>query len=359
LPQIISSYKKKVVQFMPTLKDIADKVGVSVSTVSRVLSNEANRSINTQTKQNIWETARAIGYRIKETAAELPVATKNIGCLVSTLQNKHYHPYFSVIIDGIEKELTNKGFNLVYTFTHGELENPSILQKAVHESQVEGIIVIEGIDNKIYKYIKKHISCIVGIDNADTTIPTISYDRIEAARISVNHLIEQGHRDIMFIGGTGLSGNIEKEKRFRGYKLALEQANIPLNALRTLNADWEPSICYEMMCKYLDKHKNELPTAIFAASDLMAMAAMRAIVEKGYRIPQDIAIIGFDDNEASRYTVPPLSTIQIPTFEMGVIAARTMIACLNEPYPLPIKITVPFQPQFRQSTDYKIQRSNS
>jgi DNA-binding LacI/PurR family transcriptional regulator len=184
---------------------------------------------------------------------------------------------------------------------------------------VEGIIVIEGIDNKIYKYIKKHVSCIVGIDIADATVPTISYDRIEAARISVNHLIEQGHRDIMFIGGTGLSGHIEKEKRFRGYKLALEQAGIPLNPLRTLNADWEPSICYEMMCEYLDKHKNELPTAIFTASDLMAMAAMRAIVEKGCRIPQDIAIIGFDDNEASRYTVP-------------------------------------FQPQFRQSTDYKIQR---
>jgi DNA-binding LacI/PurR family transcriptional regulator len=190
-------------------------------------------------------------------------------------------------------------------------------------------------------------------------VPTISYDRIEAARISVNHLIEQGHRDILFIGGTGLSGHIEKEKRFRGYKLALEQAGIPLNPLRTLNADWEPSICYEMMCEYLDKHKNELPTAIFTASDLMAMAAMRAIVEKGCRIPQDIAIIGFDDNEASRYTVPPLSTIQIPTFEIGVIAARTMIACLHEPYPLPIKITVPFQPQFRQSTDYKIQRDNS
>jgi DNA-binding LacI/PurR family transcriptional regulator len=340
---------------MPTLKDIADKVGVSISTVSRVLSNEANRSINTQTKQNIWETARAIGYRIKEAAPEKPAATKHIGCLVSTLQNKHYHPYFSVIIDGIEKELSSKGYKLVYTLTHSDLVNPANLQKAVHDSQVEGIIVIEGIESEIYSYIKKHVSCIVGIDISDATVPTIAYDRIEAARISVNHLIDQGHRDILFIGGTGLSGNIEKEKRFRGYKLALEQAGIPLNPLRTLNADWEPSICYEMMCEYLEKHSNKLPTAIFTASDLMAMAAMRAIAEKGYRIPQDIAIIGFDDNEASRYTVPPLSTIQIPTFEIGVIAARTMIACIQEPYPLPIRITVPFQPQFRQSTDYKLQ----
>ncbi|MDB5056354.1 MAG: LacI family transcriptional regulator [Bacilli bacterium] len=340
---------------MPTLKDIAQKVGVSISTVSRVLSNEANRSINTQTKQDIWDTAREIGYAVKEPSKEPHTETRNIGCLVSTLQNKHYHPYFSVIIDGIEKELQRKGYNLVYTHTHGDLENPQILQKAIHHSQVEGIIVIEGIDSKIYNYIKKNVSCIVGIDIADQTVPTISYDRVEAARTSVNHLIEQGHRDIMFIGGTGLSGDFEKEKRYRGYRLALEQAGIKPNPLRALNAQWDPDNCYEMMGKYLEQHKDNLPTAIFTASDLMAMAAMRAISENGYRIPQDFAIIGFDDNEASRFTVPPLSTVQIPTFEIGIIAAKTMISCLNDPYPLPIKITVPFQTQFRQSTDYRIE----
>jgi DNA-binding LacI/PurR family transcriptional regulator len=339
---------------MPTLKDIAQKVGVSVSTVSRVLSNDANRSINTQTKQNIWDTARAIGYAVKEPAKEHKIETRNIGCLVSTLQNKHYHPYFSVIIDGIETELQSKGYRLVYTHTHGDLENPQILQKAIQHSQVEGIIIIEGIDSKIYDYIKKNVSCIVGIDITDSTVPTISYDRVEAARTSVNHLIEQGHRDIMFVGGTGLSGDFEKEKRYRGYRLALEQAGIKPNPLRALNAQWDPDNCYEMMGQYLEQHKDNLPTAIFTASDLMAMAAMRAISEKGYRIPQDFAIIGFDDNEASRFTVPPLSTVQIPTFEIGIIAAKTMIACLNDPYPLPIKITVPFLTQFRQSTDYRI-----
>lgn len=339
---------------MATLKDIAQLVGVSISTVSRVLKNEANRSVSQETKQKIFHAAREVGYPVKETATEAAPIARGIGCIVSTLQNKHYHPYFSVIFEGIERELTKQGYDLTYTYTLDDLRNPAILQKAVHDSQVEGVIVIEGIDSKIYNYFKKHIRCIIGIDTIDHTVPNITYDRVEAARIAVTHLIEQGHRDIVFIGGTGLSGNFEKEKRFRGYKAALEQAGLELDPQWIVNANWDPTTSYEMMLKFLDRHKEHLPTAIFAASDIMAMAAMRAVAEKGYRIPHDIAIIGFDNNEPSQFTVPPLSTIHIPTLEIGIIAARTMINALQDPYPLPIKVTVPFELKARQSTDYRV-----
>ncbi|BFH62679.1 LacI family DNA-binding transcriptional regulator [Paenibacillus azoreducens] len=335
---------------MPTLKDIAERVGVSISTVSRVLANESNRSVNSQTKQKIWDVARDLGYPIKSSAQEPASAVKGIGCIVSTMQDRYYHPYFSVILDGIDKELTRNGYKIAFTRTQEDLKRPEILREVTEDPQIEGIILIEGIDKQIYDHIKKHIKHIVGIDVSDPGIPTISYDRVEAARLAVAHLIDQGHRDIIFIGGTGLSGNFEREKRYRGYKTALEQAGLPIHSQHVLNAEWEPDNAYQLMLKFLDQPPGRLPTAVFAASDIMAMAAMRAISEKGYRIPQDFAIVGFDDNEPSRYTVPPLSTIHIPTFEIGVVAAKTMLQCIFSPYPLPIKILLPYEPMFRQSS---------
>ncbi|MFD0695984.1 LacI family DNA-binding transcriptional regulator [Paenibacillus sp. GCM10027628] len=342
---------------MPTLKDIAERVGVSISTVSRVLANESNRAVNSETKQKIWETARDLGYHIKPPAQETAPVTKGIGCIVSTMQDRHYHPYFSVIFDGIEKELSRNGYKIAFTHTQEDLKRPEILRQITDENQIEGVIVIEGIDSKIYNYVKKHIKHIVGIDVSDPTIPTISYDRVEAARMAVKHLIDQGHRDILFIGGTGLSGEFDREKRYRGYKLALEQAGLSPSPQHVLNAEWEPDNAYQLMLKYVDEHRGQLPTAVFAASDIMAMAAMRAISEKGYRTPQDFAIVGFDDNEPSRYTVPPLSTIHIPTYEIGIVAAKTILQCIHSPFPLPIKIILPFEPIFRQSSDWRVPNS--
>ncbi|WP_229520884.1 LacI family DNA-binding transcriptional regulator [Paenibacillus sp. GM2] len=342
--------QKGTVDDMATLKDIAVKVGVSVSTVSRVLANDSNRLVNTDTKQRIWDVANELGYQVKSPSSNTSQAVRQIGCVVSTMQKRHYHPYFSVIFDGIEKELSKHGYKIAYTYTQEELQRPEVLRSALHDSPLYGLIVIEGIDNKIYQHFKKHVKAIVGIDVSDPEIPCIAYDRVEAARVAVTHMIDQGYRDIMFIGGTGLSGRFEKEKRYRGYKLALEQAGLSVREDRVLDASWEPDNAYRLMLQYLEKHAGNLPTAVFAASDIMAMASMRAISEKGYSIPDDFAVMGFDDNEPSRYTVPPLSTIRIPTFEIGVIAAKTMLQCIRDPYPLPIRIHVPFEPIFRQST---------
>lgn len=339
---------------MPTLKDIAQRVGVSISTVSRVLADESNRAVNSETKQKIWDTARDLGYAVKSPAQEYSPVSRGIGCVVSTMQDRHYHPYFSVIFDGIEKELSRSGYKIAFTHTQEDLKKPEILRQIIDTNQVEGIIVIEGIESKLYNYMKKHIKHIVGIDVSDTGIPTISYDRVEAARMAVKHLLDQGHRDILFIGGTGLSGEFDREKRFRGYKLALEQAGLAINPKYILNAEWKPDHAYQLVLKYVDEHRGQLPTAVFAASDIMAMAAMRAISEKGYRTPQDFAIVGFDDNEPSRFTVPPLSTIHIPTFEIGIVAAKTILQCIQSPYPLPIKILLPFEPIFRKSSDWRV-----
>ncbi|MED5019425.1 LacI family DNA-binding transcriptional regulator [Paenibacillus chibensis] len=340
---------------MATLKDIASIVGVSVSTVSRVLSNESNRSVNSETKKKIWDTARELGYQAKSSGS-LPNQTKLVGCIVSTMQNRRYHPYFSVMLDGIDQELAKNGYKLAFTYTQEELQKPESLKQMLQDNHIEGMILIEGIDETIYRQIRKHDCPIVGIDVQDSSIPVVSYDRVEAARTAVSHMTQQGHRDILFIGGTGLSGKMEREKRFRGYKQALDEAGIPFHPERILDAQWEPDQAYQLMLSFLERTSKPLPTAVFAASDIMAMAAMRAISEKGYRIPQDFAVVGFDDNEPSRYTVPPLSTIHVPTYEIGSIAAKALLQSIRDPYPLPVTISVPFEPKFRASSDWQAGR---
>lgn len=343
---------------MVKLKDVAEYVGVSISTVSRVISNDTSRSVNAETRKKIWDAVTKLGYQPNRIAKQLVKGSgqKNqpsfkIGCIVAVPQNKYNHPYFSVILEGIEKGLSEQGYMLGYIHSADEMNNSAFLHKVIQEQDVDGIILVEGTGNETYEYIKKHVPIIVGIDTSDTMIPRITYDRMAASKFAVKHLIDQGHTKIGYIGGPGLSGQIEKEKRYRGYKDAMEDAGLSINRSWVLNSNWNVDLSYELMRDIVESGKAERPTAIFAASDMMAISAMRAVNEKGLKIPDDIAFIGIDDIEFSQYSSPPLSTIHIPKFEIGYIAAKTLIDYINKQYPIPVKIQVPFELKVRHSSD--------
>ncbi|HEX7056028.1 MAG TPA: LacI family DNA-binding transcriptional regulator [Bacilli bacterium] len=344
---------------MAKLKDVAEYVGVSISTVSRVINGDTSRSVNSETRKKIWEAVSELGYQPNKLAKQLvkgskgkSPSSKKIGCIVAAPQNKYNHPYFSHILEGIEKGLAEEGYFLSYIQSGEDIKDPAILHKVIHENPIDGMILVEGIDPDTYEYIKKYVKHIVGIDISDPNVPRVSYDRIMAAKLAVMHLIEQGHKDIGYIGGFGLAGTINREKRFRGYTEAMRDAGLKINESWVLNADWDVDKSYQMMKQVLAAG-SKLPTAMFAASDMMAISAMRAVLEAGLKIPEDIAFIGIDNIDFSQYTSPPLSTIHIPKFEIGHIAAKTLVDYLQDRYPVPVKITVLFQLIKRQSSDYK------
>ncbi len=344
---------------MAKLKDIAENVGVSISTVSRVINGDTSRSVNAETRKKIWEAVSELGYQPNKLAKQLVKgskgknpSSKKIGCIVAVPQNKYNDPYFSHIFEGIEKGLAGEGYFLSYIQTGEDIKDPAILHKVIHENPIDGLILVEGIDLGLYQTIKKSIKHIVGIDISDPGVPHVSYNRIMAAKLAVRHLVEQGHKSIGYIGGFGLAGTIEKEKRYRGYQEALEEAGLAVNPAWVLNTDWDVDKSYQTMKRVLADH-SRLPTAMFAASDMMAISAMRAVLETGLKIPEDMAFIGIDNIDFSQYTSPPLSTVHIPKFEIGQIAAKTLIDYLNGKYDLPVEITVPFQLVIRPSSDYK------
>jgi LacI family transcriptional regulator len=271
-----------------------------------------------------------------------------IGCIVS-VSHKLMHPYFSPIVEGIEKGLANLGYSLAFMHNLDDILDESNLYNILHDNKINGMIVVEGIKPDIYEQLKKHIPFIVGIDLSDHTVPVIAYDRIGAAASAVRHLLEQGHEHIGFIGGAGLTGDLEREKRYRGYKYALREAGLEVNPDWVINAEWDVNTSYSRMLQLLDRN-TPLPTAMFAASDMMAISAIRAVAERNLRIPEDIAFIGLDNIEIAQYTTPPLSSVHIPKYEMGDMAAKVLVNLMQGSYTLPFKMLMPYEIIVRQSS---------
>ncbi|MBO7746955.1 LacI family DNA-binding transcriptional regulator [Paenibacillus sp. MWE-103] len=340
---------------MAKLKDIAERVGVSISTVSRVMKNDANRSVSDETRRKIWETAEALGYtatRPSKTKKQEPTHAFRIGCVVAMPQNKYNNPYFSVILEGIEKTLADAGMRLEFVSSiekHADIEN---LKSLVKENRVDGMLVVERIDGEAYQWIKANVRTVVGVDIADNDIPMISYDRAAAAKEAVAYLIGQGHRSIAYIGGAEFHDDFRGERRYRGYRSAMEEAGLTVDDDWVIDVKWDVSLSYELTKKAFET-SGRAPTAIFAASDMMAIAAMRAATERGLRIPQDIAFFGVDNIEISEFTSPPLSTIHVPKLEMGMFAAKLLLDYMEHQYAIPVKMIIPYKMMLRHSTNGK------
>lgn len=334
---------------------------MSISTVSRVINNDTSRHISHETKTKVWRAAKDLGYSAADPGSvpaakawKPSAALRQVGCIVSVPQNKYNDPYFSPIIAGIERKLGELGCKLAYVIAKEEIKGESGLRSLVQETKLDGIVIIEGIPPDIYEYIKKVVPAVVGIDVSDPTVPVITYDRVEAAKSAVSHLIEQGHTRIGFIGGTGRTGDMEKEKRFRGYRSAMQEAGLTMDPKWIINANWDVDLSYSLVRELLeDAGGDERPTAIFAASDMMAISAMRAAAERELRIPEDIAFVGLDNIEVSQYTSPPLTTVHIPKHEIGMMAAKVLVDQLEGKNPLPFRLFMPYQLLIRKSSDFQ------
>lgn len=346
---------------MATLKDIAERVGVSVSTVSRVINSDSSRHVNTETKNKIWKVVQELGYEPNESArrlvqnkAEQPKASMKIGCIVFAPQLQQHHPYFSPIMAGVQKELFERGYSIAYIHALEEVRSEAVLHKAVHESSIDGMIIVGRMDDHILDYIGKYVPAIVGIDTvtSDDPIPIVDYDRVAAVQTAIRHLVAQGHRKIGFLGGLAGEREGESELRLIGYRFALQEAGLELNPNWIIDTKWDVNQSYAGMLDMIDRHPDDLPTAMMAASDMMAIPAMRAAAERNIRIPEDMAFVGIDNIEISAFTSPPLSTIHIPKQEIGALAASTLIHCIQDKNMLPVKIQVPYQLIIRQSSQY-------
>lgn len=351
---------------MVTLKDIADLVGVSVSTVSRVINDDRSRHANEETRNKIWKAVQETGYEANESARRLvrskkdePKASMQVGCIVFAPQLMQHHPYFSPILSGVQKELFQLGYTFSAIHSMEEVRNEAVLHKAVKESAVDGMIIVGEIDPPILAYIRDNIPAIVGIDvtSPDPGFSIVDYDRLAAVRTAVQHLVDQGHERIGFVGGgLGLANEGKREARFRGYLEAMRELDLELNPDWMIETKWDVARSHSGMLDMLQRQSGKLPTAMVAASDMMAIPAMRAVAEQNLRIPENIAFVGIDNIEIAEYTSPPLSSLHIAKSEIGMMAARTLVDIMQNKLTFPIRIQIPHQLMIRQSSDYCLKK---
>lgn len=301
-----------------TIKDVAEKVGVNPSTVSRVLNGDSNLSIREETRKRILEAIKEMGYTPNPIARSLRKKTSDaIGMLIPDITN----PFFPEVIKGAETAASEKGLSVILCNTDENSDKERNLVRFLIDRRVDGMLLFSSRleDETVSEVEKSGIPFVlVNRGSRSNSGAYVVVDNTLGARLAMQHLIGLGHQKIAHIAGflyteTGL-------ERLEGYRKSLNAAGLPFDSEYMVEAGFTEQQGYIAMRKLLSL--TNPPTAVFAANDLMAMGAMTAIIEKGLRVPEDISLVGFDDIWVANRITPALTTVKIPLIEMGLLAMK-------------------------------------
>lgn len=308
-----------------TIYDIAEALNISPATVSRGLKDHP--AIRKDTKKKILSTAQKMGYQQNTFASNLrKKSSETIGVIVPRLDSY----FMSTVIAGMEKVANAAGYNLIISQSQESLKKEIASAFTLYNSRVDGFLVSLSSETKDHD----HFDAIL-----KKKIPLIFFDRVmeiphctsivinneKAGYDATHHLIEQGCKRIVHISGN-LNRNVYAD-RFRGYKMALAEKKIQFDPTLHFTTNLSDQSAAEVVQQILEMKKR--PDGIFAANDITAVACIRELKHAGLKVPQDIAIVGFNNDPISRVIEPNLSTINYPGNEMGEVAASTLISSLK------------------------------
>jgi len=327
---------------MITIKKIAELAGVSQSTVSKALNDRSD--VGFETKKRVLEIARelhftpqAFGKALKKRMSE------NVGVLFCRdLHSISGNPFYSRVLEGIEAELALNNFNLIlHIITE---TTPDELPKMVRERQVDGLILVGTFRDRYIRRILEENLKIVFLDpkeNFDHHCQ-ILIDNEHGAFQATQYLIDMGHRRIGFISGD--LSRMSFRQRYNGYLKALNHSGIEPDETLVRAGGLENG--YDHARSLLESNRM---TSLFAANDINAIFAYKAIHEKGLKIPDDISIVGFDDIDLARMSTPPLTTIRVYKEELGSIAVRALIQQIRGGSARPVTTIMPTRLVARES----------
>jgi LacI family transcriptional regulator len=310
---------------MPSkLEDIAKETGFSIATVSRVLSNSPY-PVRASVREKILEAAQTMGYRPNLIARSLRTdQTKTVGILVDDLLS----PFSPPVVRGIQDRLKENNFLSLIVNSDWDTEQEQAGIESLLSRPVDGIIFVEyshltGTEamtnaNKPSVFVHR----LFGTPIKNSVVP----DDIHGASMAVDHLVRLGHRAIAYISGIESWHN--SKERLAGYQQTLEKHGLPLAKEWIQPGDWEVEGGYQATQNLLQLSNR--PSAIFAANDLMALGAIYAIQDIGLRVPQDIAIVGYDNREFTWIVRPNITTVEMPVYEMGRVAADMLLQQIVE-----------------------------
>lgn len=310
-----------------TMRDVAQKAGVSIKTVSRVVNNQGE--LAESTRERVLAIIEELDYRPNRVAQGLATQrTFTVGLVVGDITN----PFFPEVARGAQDAARTKGYELFLCNSDGDPEQERSTLQSLADHAVDGIIIYPSHDSEptLTTFAENYKPLVV--INSLFEQPDVSHvvvDTCQGAKLAVNYLIDKGHTAIGMVTGVQ-DPSPDKVRRVQGYREALLEHNLPVIEDWIIPGQLPSFECgYQAAKQLLSKHAQI--TAIFAYNDLMALGAIRACNELGRSVPADCAIIGYDDIPWAETSTPALTTIRINKYELGQQAMTRLLVMLNNP----------------------------
>ena len=330
---------------MPTLEEVAQRSGVSRSTVSRVINNDPH--VSEETRQKVLQAIAELDYHPNAVARSLVAGrTQIIGLVIPTAVAMLFSdPYFPRLIQGVVAACNASDYSVMLWIGEPEYERRTI-HRHLNGGLLDGIVVASAVrDDPIVSALRQsHLPFVMVGRPDDPSIRYVDVDNVRGAREAVLHLLQQGYRRVATI--TGPLNTAAAVDRLEGYRLALQDRGLMLDESLVVEGDFTEESGALAMQKLLPLR----PDAVFCASDTMAQGAMRVIRAAGLRIPHDVGVAGYDDMPFAANLEPPLTTVRQPIEQMGQEAVKLLLEMLSAPEDTPRRVVLPTELVIREST---------
>ncbi len=333
----------------PTAEDVARLAGVSRTTVSLVLNGVPDARISPETRQRVLEAAARLNYRPHAGARHLVRGRSEVIAFVmrQTPDQVFVDAFLPEVLRGLSDVLREANLHLLL-FPLAPDHAPEETTRLLQERRVDGMILSgpRFEDREWLEHWAQETPVVLLGHLAGSPLPSVDVDNLQAAAMATCHLLRLGHRRIGLITNAPLSYTASYE-RWLGYRWALEEAGIPYDETLVAFGAFTPISGAAAMEQLL--RLPEPPTAVFIASDVVAFGALQVIRRHGLRVPQDLALVGFDDVPLSAYLDPPLTTVHLPAEDLGREAGRLLLQWIQEGRPSTATIRLATRLIIRQS----------
>ncbi|WP_243229014.1 LacI family DNA-binding transcriptional regulator [Microbacterium sp. CIAB417] len=331
---------------MTSIDEVAKLAGVSTATVSRALSGRGH--VSAASRERVLTAANALGYVVSSRASSLASGrTRNVGVVVPFLDRW----FFSTVLSGVSSALMRQGYDItLYNITADRDVRREVFTTALRRQRVDAIIAVSiELDEDETSQLLSLGLPVIAIGGPNPRLDTLTVDDVAVAQLATEHLLSLGHRDIAHIGANpefDLDFHIPTQRR-QGFEKALADAGIPLNPAFLEPADFTVEGGYRA-AKQLLGRPGPRPTAVFAASDEMAIGAILAARDLGFRVPEDLSIVGIDGHELGEFF--RLTTVDQFPIGQGERAADTVLARLEDAEPAASHGALPYELIVRGTT---------
>lgn len=303
-----------------TIRDVARAAGVSISTVSLVLNHKGN--VSEATRRRVLKVAQELGYVPSRAARDLSLQrTGNVGFVLREDHFTRSEPFYTYIFLGTEFEARLHNLYVLLTTIPRDYRRGEHAPRFLRERSVDGLLIAGKVSDVFLEEVRAMKLPTVLIDYEAEGFPAVVIDNQGGARVAVEHLIEQGHRRIAFVAADIQHPSIAH--RLEGYRIALARAGLSMDpALVLVDDEAEPTRATGQRLGARLLALTERPTAAFCANDALALGVMETLLQAGLRVPDDVALVGFDDVQGAAQAPVPLTSVRVFKEQMGELAMR-------------------------------------